>query len=196
MKKLALFDLDGTITEKDTLVEFIKYTHGKNKYYLGLLVLSPVLVLYKLKLIPNWRAKEIMLGYYYRNWSHGRLSEAGNSFALQVLPSLILGSALKRIEEHKSNQDEVYIVSASCDIWLKAWCKKQGLKLISTEMEFKDNIFTGKFCTLNCHGEEKVNRIKSGIRLADFNYVYAYGNEASDLPMLGLANEKFYCHFK
>lgn len=196
MKKLALFDLDGTITEKDTLIEFIKYTHGNLKYYLGLLILSPILILYKLKVIPNWRAKEIMLNWYFRSWPKEKLSEAGKNFSLHKLPELILDSALQRIKQHKEENDEVVIVSASCDVWLKDWCEQQDLQYISTELEFKDNIFTGRFCTLNCHGQEKVNRINKSLAIKDYDFIYAYGNEKSDLPMLELAHEKYYCHFK
>ncbi|CAN5559902.1 HAD-IB family hydrolase [soil metagenome] len=196
MKKLALFDLDGTITEKDTLVEFIIYTHGKIKYILGLLILSPVLILYKLKVIPNWRAKEIMLNWYFKRWPQEKLMEAGKNFSLKKLPELILDSALQRIKQHKKENDEVVIVSASCDVWIKDWCASENLQFISTELDFKDGFFTGKFCTLNCHGQEKVNRINKKLALKNYELIYAYGNEKSDLPMLELAHEKFYCHFK
>jgi HAD superfamily hydrolase (TIGR01490 family) len=196
MRKLALFDLDGTITEKDTLVEFIVYTHGIFKYFLGLLILSPILILYKLKIIPNWRAKEIMLNWFFRNWTRERLMQAGRNFSLYKLPELILDSALQRIKKHKKENDEVVIVSASCDVWLKDWCDLQNLQYITTELEFKNDRFTGKFCTLNCHGQEKANRIKKSLVLKNYNFIYAYGNEKSDLPMLDLAHEKYYCHFK
>jgi phosphatidylglycerophosphatase C len=196
MKKLALFDLDGTITKKDTLIEFIKFTHGKLKYFIGLLILSPILILYKLKIVPNWRAKEIMLNWYFRKWSRKRLFQAGKDFSLHKLPELILESALQRIQQHKEENDEIVIITASCDVWLKDWCELQELDLISTEMDFKNEIFSGKFCTLNCHGEEKVNRIKKKLVLESYDFIYAYGNEKADLPMLDLANEKYYCHFK
>lgn len=64
--RLALFDFDGTITTKDTLVEFIKYAKGSHVYYLGLMVLSPMLLRYYLKLMPNDIAKEKMIAYFFR----------------------------------------------------------------------------------------------------------------------------------
>ena len=196
MRRLALFDLDGTITKKDTLIEFIKFSRGSFKYFLGLFFISPILILYKLMIIPNWRAKEIMLNWYFRNLSEKKLLESGRQFSLNKLPELILNSALQRIRQHKEDNDEVVIVSASCDIWIKDWCELEKLKYISTELEFKDGYFTGKFCTLNCHGQEKVNRINKNLALKDYELIYAYGNEKSDLPMLELAHEKYYCHFK
>jgi HAD superfamily hydrolase (TIGR01490 family) len=195
MKVLALFDLDGTITKKDTLLDFIKFTHGKFFFYLGLLILSPMLVLYKLKLIPNWRSKEIMLNWYYRNWTKEKLYSAGKSYSLGRLPELILKSALEMINKHKKENDTVVIVSASCDIWMKDWCDLHNIPLIATELEFENDIFTGKFCTKNCHGQEKVKRINKFLILKEYDIIHAYGNEKSDLPMLDLAHKKYYRHF-
>ena len=57
-QSLALFDFDGTITFKDTLFEFIIHSKGRMRFLLGIAVLSPVFVLYLLRIIPNWKAKE------------------------------------------------------------------------------------------------------------------------------------------
>ena len=62
MKKIiAFFDFDGTITTKDSLLEFIRFYHGDIKTILGILILSPILVLYKMKIIPNYKAKELKI---------------------------------------------------------------------------------------------------------------------------------------
>ncbi len=61
---IAIFDLDGTITSKDTFIAFIKYVNGKLKYYLGILYLSPYIVLFYLKLYTNRELKEMFFSYY------------------------------------------------------------------------------------------------------------------------------------
>ena len=53
MKQIAFFDFDGTITTKDTYLEFIKYTKGTMRFFTGLAINSPYLVAYMLNLIPN-----------------------------------------------------------------------------------------------------------------------------------------------
>jgi phosphatidylglycerophosphatase C len=63
---IAFFDFDGTITTKDTLAELLKFQKGKFKYYVGLVFLSPALILYKLGLISNHRAKEILLEFFFK----------------------------------------------------------------------------------------------------------------------------------
>ena len=47
-EKLAIFDFDGTLTTKDTLLAFIEFTKGKRRLYQELLLLSPELILMKL----------------------------------------------------------------------------------------------------------------------------------------------------
>ena len=55
-RHLALFDFDGTVTEKDSLIDFIRFAAGTPAYYLGLLKISPVLTAYALKLLSNHAA--------------------------------------------------------------------------------------------------------------------------------------------
>lgn len=37
MKQIVAFDFDGTITNRDTLLEFIKFAKGKTAFYLVIL---------------------------------------------------------------------------------------------------------------------------------------------------------------
>ena len=67
MKSIAFFDFDGTITSKDTLIEFIRFTVGDFKFIKGIILLSPILILFKLNLIKNDKAKEKMFSYFFKN---------------------------------------------------------------------------------------------------------------------------------
>ena len=54
MKKLFVFDFDGTLTNADTLLEFIRFACGRKRMLLGFLLYSPLLVLMKARLYPNY----------------------------------------------------------------------------------------------------------------------------------------------
>ena len=43
---LALFDFDGTITNRDSFIDFIKFAKGNLKFFQGFMILSPILILY------------------------------------------------------------------------------------------------------------------------------------------------------
>jgi hypothetical protein len=62
---LLFFDFDGTITTKDTLLEFIKFSKGKLNFLSGFLIYSPFLVAYKLGIISNQSAKEKVLATFF-----------------------------------------------------------------------------------------------------------------------------------
>ena len=51
MKRLYVFDFDGTLTTADTLLVFIRYACGTWRFFWGFLVHSPLLVLMKKKVL-------------------------------------------------------------------------------------------------------------------------------------------------
>ena len=63
-KGVAFFDLDGTITLKDTFIDFIKFCRGNLIFYLGLIFMSPYIFLYIFKFYPNYKLKELFFTYY------------------------------------------------------------------------------------------------------------------------------------
>lgn len=196
MKNLALFDFDGTITTRDTLIEFILFTHGPVKALLGFFILSPFLVLMKLKLYPNWRAKEKVLSWFYKGKKESELKADSERFVKNVVPKLIRNKALVRIEEHIKNEDTVYVVSASPEIWVDLWAKRHGLKSIGTRLELnKNGTFTGKISGKNCYGPEKVNRINEVVNLESFDRIYAYGDSRGDKELLSVADYPYFKKF-
>src|SRR3979411_3011079 len=96
-EKIAFFDFDGTITTKDTLLEFIKYSKGILRFYLGFLLNSPWLFAYRLKLISNQQAKERILRFFFRNMELIAFQDQCDAFAAGILPGLIRSKALDEI---------------------------------------------------------------------------------------------------
>ena len=189
---LALFDFDGTITTDDSLIKFIRYAVGERKTFFGMMSLSPMLLAYKLKLIPNYEAKEKMLGYFFGGMDELKFQEIAREYSLKKIDQIVRPAALEKIEWHKQEGHKVTIVSASMECWLKPWCERNGIELISTRLERSGGIITGKFDGRNCHGPEKAKRVKKRFILEDFEYIYAYGDSSGDKELLELAHDKNY----
>ncbi len=194
--KLAFFDFDGTITTKDSLVDFIQFAVGRGAYYRGLLVLSPMLTAYLLKLIPSQRAKERLIAHYFQDWGREEFKKTANRYAIKQIDSIVRPDALKKIRWHQAQGHRVVVVSASIECWLKAWCTKQGIELLSTKLEFVDEKIGGRFATKNCYGAEKANRIQAHLNLEEYEYIYAYGDSSGDKELLALADEAHYKPFR
>jgi phosphatidylglycerophosphatase C len=194
--KIAFFDFDGTITTKDTMLEVIKYQKGKALFYVGFLINAPVLIGLKTKRVTNQIAKERILEFFFGGTELLAFQALCDFFCINILPSLIRPKAIEEIKRLQESGFEVVIVSASAENWIKEWCNSAGLKLIASELEIKDKMLTGKLNGLNCHGQEKVSRIKSLYDLSQYDEVYCYGDSSGDKPMLALATKAFYKPFR
>jgi len=193
--KIALFDFDGTITIDDSLIKFIRYAVGDIKAAWGVLLLSPMLIIYKLKFIPNYKAKQWMLSYFFKGMDDQQFRKVAEEYSLKHIDTILRPKAMKKIAWHKEQGHKVVVVSASIECWLKPWCDKNDLSLIATKLEVNNGVVTGRLLTKNCYGIEKVNRIKEDYKLNDYEYIYAYGDSRGDKELLSLANEKHYRSF-
>lgn len=194
--KLALFDFDGTITTKDSLADFIQYAVGKPSYYIGLLLLSPMLTAYALKLIPNHLAKEKLITHFFKEWNVDQFQKLAEQYSREEIDKITRPKAIEKIRWHQEQGHKVIIVSASMECWVKAWCDKNNIDLISTRLEIKDKKLTGNFATKNCYGIEKANRVKQAHDLSLYDHSYAYGDSRGDKELLALADESFYKPFR
>ena len=194
-KAIAFFDFDGTITKKDTLLEFIRFSKGSLRFYLGFLINIHYLVAYKIKLISNQAAKEKVLEFFFKGTPVSVFAKQCGHFTKQVLPGLIRSKAQEEIEKLKSAGFIIVIVSASPENWIQTWCNDADVELIASRLEIKDDKLTGKIIGKNCHGNEKVRRIMEKYVVTEYDEIYAYGDTSGDLPMLELATQPFYRAF-
>ncbi len=197
MKKgLALFDFDGTITSKDSFIEFIKFNKGWFRYIAGMVIHLPILILYKLKLFSNQRAKEIIITHFFSHTKVEEFSAVCNAFSNYVIPKIVRPKAIQEISKLKELGFRIIIVSASPLNWIKQWADENNIELIASCLETNEGKITGRLTGKNCHGIEKVRRIKESIDLNEYREVYAYGDTSGDLHMLELAHKKYYKPFR
>jgi phosphatidylglycerophosphatase C len=195
-KAIAFFDFDGTITTKDTLLEFIRFRKGNLRFLLGFLLNSPFIVGFKLGLMSNQSAKEKVLQYFFSNEDEGIFKEQCRLFAASRLPSLIRPGALGEISKLKEQQIPVVVVSASPECWIQPWADQLQVHLIACRLEINNGKITGRLVGKNCHGKEKVRRILEEHIVKDYEEIYAYGDSSGDRPMMELATQSFYKPFR
>ncbi len=190
---VALFDFDGTLTHQDIYLQFTQHVFGW-KFFAGLALLSPILVLYFLKLIKNNKAKEMATAFFFKGWDSDKFLKTAVLFCENQLPKMLRKEAVDRLEWHKKNKHRVIIVSANFREIIESWCKKMEVEHLSTELEIVDGKITGNFKTNNCYGAEKVFRIKAVLTIAEYE-IYAYGDSDGDKEMLALAQHPYFKKF-
>lgn len=193
---IAFFDFDGTITRRDTLFEIIRFQKGSAALYTGLLLLSPVLVLFRLKLLSSHTTKQLTLRWFFRGMPVSQFREGCDAFCRGRLPELIRPQAIDAIKDHLAKGHQVAVVTASAEDWVAPWCASMGITCIATQLEVKDERLTGNILGLNCNGDEKVCRIQAQYNLGQYEDIYAYGDSNGDKAMLAIAQKASYKPFR
>jgi phosphatidylglycerophosphatase C len=192
VSSLALFDFDGTITWSDTWTPFMRTTIRPWRMAVGRIVLSPVVVGYRLGVVSASRGRCAAARVAFAGEDAGAVRRLGADYAARVLPQKVRPGAIERLEWHRSRGDDVVIVSGSLDVYLKPWCAERQLACICTTLEERDGRFTGRYVDGDCSGAEKVRRVRQRYDLSRYEAVYAYGDSGEDRELLELAHHKSY----
>lgn len=195
-RSLALFDFDGTITTKDSFLDFSVFVFGPFRFYILLLSLMPCVALYFMKIVSGKTLKEKFFRKMIKGWSEEKFEKLALDYTKKKLPEILKQSALNAIKDHREKGDEIVLVSASVEQWLKNFAIDHGMKLIATRLVIKNGVFTGDIDGENCHGPEKVRRILEIYNPDDFEHIYAYGDSSGDREMLSISDNKFYKYFR
>lgn len=184
--KIFAFDFDGTLTTRDTLLEFIRYACGTPRFLLGFLLHAPLLVLMKLRLYPNGRTKERIFSWFFRGMTIEEFDALCQRFA-HTHRHLLRADIVRQLEQALAEGSGVLIVSASIDNWVQPFFP--SVTVLGTQIEVVDGSLTGRFLTPNCYGQEKVRRILALHPYRSSYHLTAYGDSRGDRELLAFADE-------
>ena len=195
--KLYAFDFDGTITTKDTFIAFIRFVKGDLRTFLGLLLYAPILIMMKLKLYPNWKAKQQLFTYFFKGMNMKEFKLKCNEFARHN-KALIRPLALIEIQKALKEGEKVMIITASIDMWVRPFFSEldKNIHIVGTKIEEKEGKVTGHFVTRNCYGAEKVNRLKEIMPNRDSYELISYGDSRGDKELLEYADKGYFKPFR
>ena len=195
---IAAFDFDGTLTKRDTFMPFLARGLGWPRFLLALLKCLPWLAAFALRLTPNHVAKQKLMLATLKNKTTAQMNDWTSRWLTQDFPGQLQSWTMARLAEHQQQGHCCVMVSASPDIYLKRVAQQLGFDaLLCTEMAVVDGRLTGLMKTPNCHGEQKVLRLKAWM-VERFGAdpegatLYAYGDTSGDKPMLRMAAHAFY----
>lgn len=190
---VAAFDFDGTLTTGDTLLPFLARGQGWPRFLLALLKCAPWLAGYALRLVPNDVAKQRLLVDTLKGRSLLEMDAWTTRWLDEDFTKRLRTDAMARLDWHLEQGHCCVMVSASPDIYLQRVARQLGFEgLLCTEMAVQGGRLTGLMRTPNCHGEQKVVRLKAWLAErfgpdATGLTIYAYGDTAGDFPMLRMA---------
>lgn len=197
--KLALFDVDFTLTSKETLIYFFRYLLRKKPslyFHIPKALLSGVL--YQMGVNKEKKTKELFLSFM-ANMPLKTVDELTNDFIKHEMPKIIYKDGIDKINELKEKGYTVVLTSASPEFYILKLKEVFGADYVmGTKFEEKNELFTGKMFGENNKGEEKVLRllqIFDGISI-DFENSYMFSDSMSDDPLLKLVGNPYLINYK
>lgn len=190
MARLVFFDLDGTVSRRDTLLPYVA----------GFLLRRPWRAWRLLRLLPQVAA--FAIGRGDRGVLKGELIRAGMGGATpdqvarwteQFLPRLfgagLHPDALAAIEGHRRAGDHLVLMSASVDLYVPEIARRLGFaETVCSGVRWDCGALDGRLVTPNRRGDEKARCFRELAARHPGAATVAYGNTASDLPHMLLAD--------
>ena len=181
VRPVAAFDVDGTLTRRDTLLPFLTRVAGRTRVAGALAVAAAGAP-------QRDAAKARFLRRLLRGRPHGDLEEAGYEYGTRLARVGVSEPMRARLAWHRAEGHELVIVSAALACYLEPAAAALGVDAVfATRLETDGNgRCTGRLDGGNCRGEEKARRLRAHLG-TDAALVWAYGDSRGDDAMLALA---------
>lgn len=201
MNKLAIFDVDFTLTKKETLMQFYKYMikkDFKNIIYLPRAIYSGLM--FKLKIYDEKKTKETFLKFL-KGYSFEEVNNLADDFYNNVLTRITYSDSIGMIKKCKNEGYTVVLISASPEFYINKFKNIEEVDLtFGTKFIFENNVFSCKMDGKNCKGEEKVKVLKEYFKDKEIDIDWEnskmFSDSLSDKPLLDLAGEAYLINYK
>jgi phosphatidylglycerophosphatase C len=187
---VALFDLDGTITWRDTLLPFlwgfVKRRPGK---LFKLWQLAPAVLAY-VRSGDRGELKSHLIRMVMGGEPRARIEAWAEEFVNTMRArGMLRSAALGVLEAHRDMGDHPVLLSASPDLYVPRIGRMLGFELtICTEVLWRDDRLDGNLKTANRRGEEKSRCLEQLRARYSGLPVIAYGNSLSDVEHMQRAD--------
>jgi HAD superfamily hydrolase (TIGR01490 family) len=193
VKVAAIFDLDRTMTRKDTFIPFLLIAlRGRPFRIFHTLFLPFAFLVFKL----GWRDNGWLKQVFLRAIAGGATQLQIRTWSDRLLGNLmnmgINTQALEQLDHHRRSGHLTILVSASYDFYVHQLADSMGFDaVICTEAAWtSDSRLSGTNPSGNCYGPVKLQRVRERFPVDRKLWrVVAYSDHCSDLPLLEWADE-------
>lgn len=185
---IAFFDLDGTITHRDTLFPLVlRFLSRRPLRLIRLLRVAPAVVRF-----ASDRDRGALKQSLLRATMHGipreEILQVSRKFVTDTIAQTCFADALAAIRRHREHGHYLVLMSASVDFYVPEFGRQLGFdQVISTGVAWRGEELEGTLTTPNRRGEEKARCFQELVSARGDTHTFAYGNSDSDLPHLKLA---------
>lgn len=182
---LVAFDFDGTITDRDSLQDFIRRMRGWPVCIRAYLVCVPRVLYWDRGPQRRQAIKHRFLRSALGGLSRAQVQALADTYVRDYVPQIVRPEMMERVRAHRERGDTVVLVSASPSIYLQPWAQAQGMvQVLATELAFDEQKGCVGMASANCWGQEKVNRLRAWLGDKPVELDMAYGDSPGDEQML------------
>jgi phosphatidylglycerophosphatase C len=185
---IAVFDLDGTVTHRDTYLAYLMYVLRRRSRRLPRCLGLPAAVLqFKCGRLSNETLKCRFLAAVMGGCSRTEVEIYTAGFVEICMTRMVKPAARARIARHRRQGHRLVLASASLDFYVEALATRLGFDdTVCTRAAWVTNAIAGSLAGPNLLGESKLAAVKQTLAIdADRREVmFAYSDHHSDLPLL------------
>lgn len=201
MERLAIFDVDFTITKRETLIELFLFMLKKNPRFI---VFVPRIImtglLYGIKIFDEKKSKETFIKFI-SGIDEKEMKLIVKDFYEKRLSEILYVDAIDTIKKLKSEGYKIYLISASPEVYLEEFYNiKEVDMVIGTKIKVENGKYKNSIEGKNNKGEEKVKRLMEVLKKqhieVDFKNSYMFSDSLADLPLFNLVGNPYLINFK
>jgi phosphatidylglycerophosphatase C len=193
---LAVFDLDGTITRRDTFGPFLWGYLWRRPWRLARAALAlPAAASFMLDR-DRGALKGAVIHALLGGARRASLARWAERYVAGVLSDGLYAEALAAIATHRARADRLLLMSASTDLYVPLIGRALGFdEIICTQVRWRadgsDEVLDGRLASANCRGEEKHRCLAAVVARDAPARIYAYGDSGADLVHMQLAQQGY-----
>jgi phosphatidylglycerophosphatase C len=183
----AIFDLDRTLTVRGCFTPFALFAAKQNPS--SFISLPSILLAATASSFGFYQRDDLKLLIWRKalgGLSRTRIEALGTEFGETWARNELRRETKAVLNRHQEAGDRLVLATAAMDIVAEPFGRLLGFdQIISTRTAWTiDGHVSGTFDGLNCHGEEKLRRVKNALRDIDTARAAAYSDHITDLPLL------------
>ncbi|MDP3418330.1 HAD-IB family hydrolase [Falsiroseomonas sp.] len=195
--RVAVFDLDGTISHRDLFLVFLRQAMRRlgpaRKLRTALLPLHTLR--FGLRAITNAELKAAFLDAILGGRQRSTLVALATDFAARSLEREMKPAALQAMQRHRQAGDALVLASASLDLYVEPIASQLGFDaVVSTRVAWTtDDRLAGSLDGSNLRGAPKLAAVRAMLaeRFPLAKSFVAYSDHESDIPLLAAASSAF-----
>jgi phosphatidylglycerophosphatase C len=187
---VAVFDLDGTLTRHDTLWPYVHgFLHRHPWRAPGAVRVLPELVRFAAGRGDHGTVKAAFIRSTLRGCTRSELGAWTARFVPRLIARGLSRDARACLDAHRARGEHLVLMSASVDLYVPAIASALAFdEVLCTRVQWNGERLDGALAGPNLRGAAKVEALRALRERHPHLPITAYGNSASDLAHLHLAD--------